>query len=286
MRVASPVLHSTQTPLIGVVRHSTSVGIITLVGVAVIVGIGGCVRVADRADDAVVGGRVLVPAFSPLDHDAAMLPGVNLAFPKPDRAALDAPLRAPADATDPLSRDHWPTTWVLVPAQDVITQPTYVSGIDSPGVTASQRGEFPTAASAADASTSNESRLAQAEQGVLAPAYALADAVMIIPRAIMQSPTSPVRRGNDRVRTNTSAPGIEPLQQREFPVPLPGAGYPMPAAQPATNPAEQLPEPPVGQVSNLPAQPAPVTTPSGAPLPPGVTPAAPEDADALDGGAR
>lgn len=266
-----------------------SVGAVALVS--------GCVKVADTAGDLRLGGRVGLEAFAPVDPA-----GRVLAFPPREDATLNG-----------LSRDNWPTTWVLVPASEVVHQQTFVTELAPLTQSPAQRGEYPTLSNSGQYVSSRASKIDQAEQGVVAPLVAIADAAMIVPRVVAQAvmpphttPTTPIRPMVNRVRRPGEKPGIQPLLQTPFPMPLDSAALTPPpggsvgvgkgvwqgvgslslppnAAAPVLTekaepspPVASPPPPPAPAFEVAPAPPAPpATTPSGAPLPPGVTPAKP-----------
>ena len=238
---------------------------------------GACVSVADRTDDALVGGRVPLSAFKPVDTT-----------PQPGGPVLPFP-PAPETKTTKLDRSNWPTTYFFVPGQEIVHQPTYVGHLPAPATTPRQRGEFPTIEDAGDVSTSDPSRQAQAKQGLIAPVYALGDALLLIPRAVITPPDTQVRSKVRTARIPTTMQSMTPMPPSAVP-PLPPLqaspvrteGEPLLTPDPdsaptaaSTPPTPPAPTPPA-PTPPAPTPPAPATTPSGAPLPPGVTPAAPE----------
>lgn len=265
---------------------------IALASVGAVVLVSGCVKVADTAGDLRLGGRVGLEAFAPVDPA-----GRVLAFPPREDATLNG-----------LSRENWPTTWVLVPASEVVHQQTFVTELAPLTQSPAQRGEYPTLSNSGQYVSSRASKIDQAEQGVVAPFVAIADAAMIVPRVVAQAvmpphttPTTPIRPLVNRVRRPGEKPGIQPLLETPFPMPLesaaltppPGGGVgvgqgigslalPPSAAAPVLTeraaPLPPVPQPvqpaPAVEAPPVPAAP-PATTPSGAPLPPGVTPAKP-----------
>lgn len=243
--------------------RSASLCLVLLAGLSA----GACVSVADRTDDALVGGRVPLSAFKPVDTT-----------PQPGGPVLPFP-PAPETKTTKLDRSNWPTTYFFVPGQEIVHQPTYVGHLPAPATTPRQRGEFPTIEDAGDVSSSDPSRQAQAKQGLIAPVYALGDALLLIPRAVITPPDTQVRSKVRKARIPTTmqsmtamppsaVPPLPPLQAS--PVRTEGEPLLTPDPDSALTPAPSSPTPPA------PTPPAPATTPSGAPLPPGVTPAAPE----------
>ncbi len=170
-------------------------------------------------------------------------------------APSDTPTYAQPDAPSVtgLSRDQWALTNFSVPQREVLHKPTYrsrpVALTDSNAI---QRDEFPTAENAG--AFSLDSQGDQRVEALLAPMYALADILLLVPRAIMMPPTTPVR-----------GPTI-PVDRVPAPAPAP-VTVPVTPAPPAPDPAPATNTPP--EPINGPESSAIRTGPSGASAPSG-----------------
>lgn len=160
------------------------------------------------------------PAFS----DGTVLESMKPLPTEPTYTKADEP------SITTLDRSAWPATEYSVSQRDTVHQPTYRSKqVSLTHASAVQRGEYPTAETAGE-NVTGDSGGDQALEAVLAPLQALADVVLMIPRAFVNKPTAPVRG---------------PTVPVERIPPKPAAVSPV--ATPAVTPAEPAPAAPAAE---------------------------------------
>lgn len=173
---------------------------------------GGSGCVAPQNDSPAFSDGTVMESMKPLPTEPT--------YTKPDEPSITT-----------LDRSAWPVTEYTVAQRDTVHQPTYRSKqVSLTHASAIQRGEYPTAETAGENVTGNSGG-DQALEAVLAPLQAVADVVLMIPRAFVNKPTAPVRGPTVPVdRIPPKPPAVSPVAAPAIPAAEPAPATP--AAEP------------------------------------------------------
>jgi len=164
-----------------------------------------------------LAGCVAAENDSPALSDGTVLESMAPPPGSPTYTGPDSP------SVTSLDRSSWPETGFNVSQRNVVHQPDYRSEpVKLTHASAVQRGEYPTAETAGESITGG-SRPQQSLEGVLLPLQAVAEAFLLIPRAIIAPINTPVRGPDSPVER------VPPRQTPQAASPA----APAPAASPA-----------------------------------------------------
>lgn len=170
----------------------------------------------------------LAACVSVTNDDPTLSDGTRLATTLPP-IENPAAMQADPPSVTGLSRENWAQTTFSVPQREVTHQPIYRSRpVSLTSETAYQRGDYPTPETAGQ--FPHDSEGAQRAEAALEPLLSFADLFLMIPRAVMLPPLSPVRGPTvpvDRVPPALPQPAVAAPAKAEPASPA----QPVPAAE-------------------------------------------------------